>query len=96
MTSYYPGQAFETTVTFRDFDNAPKDPTTITFAYRAPDGTETPIVYPAAGITKPGTGVYSAVFTATTEGAWWSRWEATGAVVSANEEAVQVRASMFV
>ena len=95
-TPYDVGQIIRTTVTFVDFNGSAMDPTTVTFKYREPDGTITTAVYPAAGVTKSGTGVYYGTVTLDAEGSWWTRWEGVGAVVAATEAPVQVRASMFV
>jgi hypothetical protein len=82
----YPvGQRVKTTVTFADYSGTPTDPTTITFKYENPAGTVTTIIYPAAGVTKIGTGVFSAEVTFDTAGSWWRRWNGTGTIVAAFE-----------
>jgi hypothetical protein len=92
---YDVGDLIRSTVTFTNFAGTVTDPSTIVFKYRDPAGTVTTITYPAAGITRTGTGVYFAEVTIALEGPHWFRWNGTGTIVAATERAVQVKHSMF-
>ena len=92
---YAVNEKVKTTYTFQDYNDVATDPTTITFKYQKPDGTITSIVFPAAGITKLGTGIYYAEVTFDTAGSWWRRWEGTGAITDGYEAPWFVTFSKF-
>jgi hypothetical protein len=71
-------------------DAAKTTPTdaTVVLRVKAPDGTVT-----TPSVTHVGTGSYSARVTLSAAGPWSYRWEATGAVIAADEGQVQVRPS---
>lgn len=64
----------------------PADPTTVTLSLRGPSRV---VTTPAP--TKTSTGVYTYSWTPTAAGLWEINWTGTGAVVSADQEAVYVK-----
>ena len=92
---YVVKQKVKSTYTFQDYNDAATDPTTVTFKYEKPDGTITSIVYPAAGVTKTGTGVYFAEVTFDVPGSWWRRWEGTGTITDGFEAPWYVTPTRF-
>ncbi len=70
---------------FKDIAGVVKDPTTITFKMREPDGVLTTHVFPAV-IVKDSTGTYHVDFTITKAGRHVWRFEGTGDVVATEEQ----------
>jgi uncharacterized protein YfaS (alpha-2-macroglobulin family) len=88
--AYDVGDGVRATVTFRDLDGALANPTDVVAKLKNPAGTVTTIA-----TSHPSTGVYYADFTLTTPGAWWVRFEGTGAVIAAQEFPLRVRPTQF-
>lgn len=62
------------------------DPTTVTCRYKDPNNAVTTLVYGTdAALVKDAVGKYHVDIQANIAGNWWYRFEATGAVVAANE-----------
>ncbi len=97
MNKYQPGNMVVLSVLFTN--NAtppvPVDPTTITLRVTDPDDVETDYTYALAQVAKVSTGNYSFQLEVLTQGYWNYRWEATGAVVAANETRFLVSQSAF-
>jgi len=71
----------------------PANPTTVTLRLRRPSGpTE---VFVGAELANPATGVFELVVDVDQPGLWLYRWEATGAVICAEEGSLVVRPSAF-
>lgn len=85
----------QVTLTGRFYSDAalttPADPTTITVSVRDPSRVVTAVVYPAAGMAKTSTGVYTYAFPVTLAGWHEVNWTGTGAVVSADQEGFFVK-----
>lgn len=79
---------------FRDLDNVLSDPTVVVAKTRDPSGNVTTIS--GGSVTKDSTGVYHVDVTLDESGTWWYRFEGTGAVVAADEQAFVVAESRFV
>jgi hypothetical protein len=71
----------------------PADPTAVTAKVKAGDGTVT--AYTSLQVSKDSTGHYHVDVPLTKAGCWTYRFEATGTVVAAAEEAFNVRTSAF-
>lgn len=95
----YPGIIKRISVTFIDSNGDPADPTAVTLKVKNPAGTETSYTYAAEEITKSDTGDYYKDLTiagaTTSEGVWYYRWEAAGAIVTANEGNFTINDSEF-
>jgi hypothetical protein len=87
------GQAVSERVTFRDLSGALADPTAVTLRIRTPAGVVTS--YTGAQILRESVGVYSKALAYDMAGYWGIRWEATGAVMAAEEKTVIVGPSEF-
>lgn len=90
--------------TFRDEQDALADPDTVTFRYRAPDGTLTSFTWtsgaPGTDITRISLGVFSAQIPITQAGGFYAwHWLGQGAVPTATESdaetALHVRTTGF-
>lgn len=68
------------------------NPTTVTFTYTSPNGTETTKVYPDT-IVRPSTGIYYLDFSATVVGVWRYRMDGDGSAV---EGQFNISPSVFV
>ncbi len=71
------------------------DPTTVTLKVKDPDGTITTYTYTGGTVTKTSTGLYTKTITVSNDGAWYYRYEGTGAVQAAGEVMFKVRKSEF-
>lgn len=79
---------------------AATDPTDVTLQVRRPDGTTTTYRWPTPGagesaLTREGTGRFYADVSLTQSGTWTYRLAGTGAVQTAEEGSLYVRASAF-
>ena len=96
VEAYDKGDRVQFTAAFTNLAGAAADPTTIRFKVKRPDLTETTWVYGTdAQVVRDGVGAYHAEVDFDQSGDWTYRWEGTGAVQSAGERAVIVRASAF-
>jgi hypothetical protein len=97
LAAYDIGDSPVFTVTFRNISEVVTDPTTVTFMWRVPAGTETSYVYGVASeVAKTSTGVYT--FTPPTiavSGQHSIRAKGVGAIVAAVDATVGVRLSGF-
>lgn len=75
---------------FKDITNTLTDPTVVTVRVKTPSGI---VTTPAA--TQASAGIYHVDVTLDESGTWWYRFEGTGAVVAAEENAFNVRDSHF-
>jgi len=90
------GQPVEVTLEFFDIDGVTPKDTTPTGKVMHPDG-ETVDSYTGGQVTHVGTGVYTFVFTPSTDGRWYIRGEGTGSLVAAQDgDYVYVPDSPFV
>ena len=71
------------------------DPTAVTLKVKNPAGTTTTYTYALTTVTRDSLGVFSKQVTLDSVGTWRSRWEATGAVIAAQEGALTVRRTEF-
>lgn len=87
------------TCEFFDLTGAYADPTTVKVVTRNPSNTETAYTYGVASeVTKTSTGIYVFTFpqfTSTHAGAWYIRWNGTGAVTASFEDTFTVRSTAF-
>lgn len=73
------------------------DPTTVKCFYKDPTGLVTTLTYGVDNaLVKDSTGKYHVDIFATVVGNWWYRFEATGAVVAANEAVFVISLSNIV
>jgi hypothetical protein len=93
-TKWYVGGRVRASVTFKDIQGQPADPTSVVAKFQDGGGSETTRTYPT-GITKVSTGNYYTDIDITGSGTWYVRWNGTGAVVAAVEEAFSVLPSQF-
>ena len=98
MPSWYDiGDIVRISSTFTSTAGQKADPTSVTFAYTTPDGTDTvtsrtaTATGPSNDITKVSTGVYYSDITATASGPYWYRFSSTGTITTAAEWNFQVR-----
>ncbi len=85
MASYDIGDKITLRASFTDSDAA-VDPSTVTCAVRAPDGTPS-----APSVSKAATGVYTATVLPDAAGVWFYRFAGTGAYVAAEEGTFLIR-----
>ena len=71
------------------------DPTTVTLKVKDPDSTITTYTYAGGTITKSSTGIYYKDVSVSNDGAWYYRFEGTGACQAAGEKTFLVRKSEF-
>jgi hypothetical protein len=90
---YETGDLVRLSVTFADLTNQPADPSTVTLAITAPDGSTQN--YTTSEITRDGTGVYHFDLSTTLAGTYTYRWTGTGAVSAVQEGSVPVAASIL-
>lgn len=100
MAYYDSGTTIRLKVTITDGSGTAADPGALTFKARQPDGTVTTYVYGTdAQLVKASTGIYYVDWpvpkTVAAEGAWFYRYEATGANAGAIESSFRVRDSPF-
>lgn len=78
--SYQTGDTTRITGTFRDENNALVNPSTVTFVYRDPAGTETTLVYgdDSERVIRPSTGTYYVDVVLDAVGRWAWSWDADG------------------
>lgn len=93
MNDYRIGSQPKIEARFRNEDRVLTDPTTVTFKVRAPsvvsDTGEVSYVYGTAPeVTKQGTGIYILTLTLNESGVWRYRAEGGGALVSAEDGAL--------
>lgn len=67
------------------------DPTTVTFTYRTPDGTETVQTYNPGNIVKDSVGNYHYIFTPLQAGSTVYLWQGTGADIATISGSLFVR-----
>lgn len=90
--TYDKGDVVRLGATFTDAATPPvnADPTAVVLRVRTPAGvTSTPVA------VKDGVGLYHHDLTLDTAGEWLYRWEGTGAVATAEEGTIYVRATQF-
>jgi hypothetical protein len=95
-----PGSTVTLSATFtKTSTGAVTDPTTITLTVVDPQDSETEYTYAEAEVLRSGTGAYyydlAVPFDEDSEGEWWFRWNATGAVAGVVEGKFIVRQSRF-
>ena len=92
MNSYSLGSAVLVSALFKDANNIPVNPTTITLKVRDPTSVETDYT---TGFTNQGVGMYTYVFVPTVSGVWRYRWIGTGAATAASEGKFEIKPSDF-
>jgi uncharacterized protein YfaS (alpha-2-macroglobulin family) len=90
---YDRGDRVRTFAVFRDHDGELADPTEVTLRVRTPSG-EIEIIGDD-DITQDSVGNYHHDIDIDESGAWFYRWEGTGALVAAGESILRVRVSQF-
>lgn len=91
MAIYDINQSVRLTGSFTVSDVA-TDPTTVTFDYRKPGGTQATWTYGTdAEVVKSSTGVYYVDLTLDTAGEWYYQWNGAGTVVATGSGRVYVR-----
>lgn len=93
-TRWFVGQRIRASVTFKDINGELADPSTVVAKYQDGSGAETTRTYPT-GITKTGTGRYYTDIDISNAGTWYVRWNGTGTMVAAVEEAFSVLPTQF-
>jgi hypothetical protein len=89
--SYDVGDLIRLSITFK-VGSTPTDPTTITFRILSPDGTVTEYIYATDDeLVRDSDGVYHVDWIPDVKGVWAYRWEATGAVIEAEQAKFNVR-----
>lgn len=89
--SYQTGDVARITGTFRNDSEAVADPSTLTFTFRAPDGTETTYTYGIdSELVKSSTGVYIVDLELSAAGRWAWKWQATGTAAGVDVGAITV------
>lgn len=93
---YTKGRLVRFSAVFRNAAGTAADPTGVTFKVRNPAGTLTTYVYGTdAELVRDSTGNYHVDYTVNASGEWHSRWEGSGAVVTAEESQLLVAPSGF-
>lgn len=96
MQAYENGDAVRVSVDFKNASGTLTDPTTVTFKFENPAGTETSYVYGVDGqLVKSGTGEYYVDITGNSYGTWLWRFIGTGTVVQVDEGAFFIKKSEF-
>lgn len=96
MNTYDVGDQVKCSVAFTDANGNAADPTTVLFKYKRNHGGTTTLTYGEDdAVEKDGTGSYYVLLTVSAEGTWTYRWEGTGDVVAAAEDAFNTRDSAF-
>ena len=91
---YDVGDLVRVTGTFTNAAGVAQDPTTVTFKYAKPSGTQTSLVYGTSIlVVKSGTGVYYVDVNADEAGTWLYLWKGTGTGQSADESSFIVQAN---
>lgn len=95
--SYSIGTKIRFTATFRiEATQALVDPTTVTFRFRNPSGTETSYVYGVnVELVRDSLGVFHVDLTPNASGSWYRRWIGTGAAAVAKESSFAVDKTFF-
>lgn len=76
---YYAGSPVRVGAHFEDDTGTDVDPSTVTFVWRSPDGTETTYVYGTnANVVRSSAGDFYAEVTPTEGGRWRYAWSTTG------------------
>lgn len=88
------GDLIQLSVTFRDLNGTPTDPTTTALKIILPTGGTTTLTDPDLTHTA-GSGYYRYNLAGTIEGTYTYRWEGAGAVTDAIERQLAVRATPF-
>lgn len=101
MTDTYDvGDLVRIGATFKDDDNQPADPTTVTFSFRQDTQTKAQATVYTYGLSvqliKDGVGQYHVDLAISASGLWHYRWAGTGAIVGAEEGDFVVNISQFV
>jgi len=90
--SYDVGDVVRCSVEFKDANDLPADPTTVTINVCAAGQALTSYVYTVdPEVIKDGVGQYHIDISATIAGDWYYRWIGTGALVAAEEGRFHVR-----
>lgn len=94
--SFQLGDKVRVAVKFSDLTRTNADPDLVRLRMRAPDGTQSSLVYGAsAEVVRDQTGEYHDDVALLSPGEWWFRWEGVGALVAAVEQSLQVEDSQF-
>lgn len=94
INTYDIGDSIRCTITFATIAGVPTDPTTVTFIYRDPSGTETTWVFGVdVELVKDDTGDYHADVPIDDDGLWYYRWTGTGALIAGADHGFYVRKS---
>jgi hypothetical protein len=94
MTTYDIGDTVRLSAAFANIAGTATDPTTVTLRVTSRSAVNV-YTYAGAHITKASTGNFYYDLALTTHGKWSYRWEATGAVATAEEGELYVRRSRF-
>lgn len=79
LNVYDVGDLLPITITFTTSTGQAVNPSTVSFQYSKPDGTEVTKTYPGdTEITRTSTGVYTMSLSIDTAGPWYYRWFSTG------------------
>ena len=96
MNTYDVGDQVKCSVAFTDANGNAADPTTVLFKYLVDHGSTTTLTYGEDDeVVNDATGSYYVLLTVNAEGTWTYRFEGTGAVVAAAEDAFNTRDSAF-
>lgn len=90
MATYDKGELVRLSAAFVNPAGEPTDPTTITLEVKPPSGIVA-VVTPV----REGTGAYYYDLDIVATGTWYYHWEGTGAVQTAGEASLRVRATQF-
>jgi len=90
-TIYDVGDVARIEAPFRDVDNQPADPTTVTASIRKPDGTVTDYTVSLGEIVRDGVGLYHLDVAVDMAGDWFYRFAGTGTVSVADEKTFVAR-----
>jgi hypothetical protein len=94
MAKYYVGDSPKFRCEFR-VDGTLTDPTTVTLKLYRPNGTTDTYTYGGGTITKDSTGIFSKVYTLSSEGTWRWKWEGTGTAAAARAGTIFVEDTPF-
>lgn len=92
INTYDVGDRIRCRVSFTDLDQNPADPTTVVAKVKDPTGNTSTYT---DQVVNDAVGSYYIDVTLDQSGTWWYRFEGTGAVQAAEEQAFNVRDSRF-
>jgi hypothetical protein len=96
MGAYDKGDQVRVSATFKNIAGTATDPTTVVAKIKDPSGNVSTYTYGTdAELIKDATGMYHIDVDIDERGLWYYRWEATGAVKTAEESTFTVRQSQF-